>query len=58
MVGFCLYFENRINRFSGVTDDSEFSARTTGRMELPTADLRKTSEVNLDLGWRRLEVEC
>lgn len=58
MVGFCLYFENRTNRFSGVTDDSEFSARITGRMELPTADLRKTSGVNLDLGWRRLEVEC
>lgn len=42
MVGFCLYFEDRTNRLSGVTDDSEFLARTGG-MDLPNADLRKTS---------------
>lgn len=47
MVGLCLYFEDRTNRFSGVTDDS----RAIGRMKLQIADLRKTSGgAGLDFG--------
>ena len=43
MVRFCLFFEDGTSRSSGVTDDSKLLARASGRMGLPTADLRKTS---------------
>lgn len=51
VLGFCLYFEDRANRFAGVRDDSKLVVRTTEGLEWSTADLRKTLEGgNLDLG--------
>lgn len=57
VAGLCLYFESRTKIFAGVIDDSKLLVRTTGRLEWPVVDLKKTSGgASLDLGWRRLKL--